>query len=161
MAIHAEFFILCPNLTDYSLLFSSSEWITGLLREPAWITENENLFSPIYCNKKKKKNPHWWAELHRQHTTTRLEYAHTHTLTNRRSITSCSINRIRDDVFRSLTIFSIWLKYWSMRGYDKKERDEGSLQSDVWIQNSHYSLQWTARRSHVISFHSILQFSVI
>lgn len=29
------------------------------------------------------------------------------TLTNLRSITSCNINRIRDDVFLSLTIFSI------------------------------------------------------
>lgn len=37
-------------------------------------------------------------------------------LTRLRSITSCSIKRIRDDVFFSLMIFSIWLKYWSILG---------------------------------------------
>lgn len=43
-------------------------------------------------------------------------------LTSLRSITSCSMNRIRDDVLRSLTIFSIWLKYWSIRGYSRTQR---------------------------------------
>ncbi len=37
-------------------------------------------------------------------------------LTNRRSMTSCSMNRMRDDVFLSFMIFSSWLKYWSIRG---------------------------------------------
>lgn len=37
-------------------------------------------------------------------------------LTRLRSITSCSMKRIRDDVFFSLMIFSIWLKYWSILG---------------------------------------------
>lgn len=80
MAIHAEFFILCPNLTDYSLLFSSSEWITGLLREPAWITENENLFSPICCNKKKKEPSlvSWAAQTAHNHKARVCTHTHTY-----------------------------------------------------------------------------------
>ena len=37
---------------------------------------------------------------------------------------SCSMKRIRDDVFLSFTIFSIWLKYWSMRGWGKRKKTE-------------------------------------
>lgn len=54
------------------------------------------------------------------------------TLTNLKSITSCSINRILEDVFLSLTIFSIWLKYWSMRGCRQRGDEESELSFSVW-----------------------------
>lgn len=68
---------------------------------------------------------------------------HNHTLTNLRSIMSCNINRIRDDVFLSLTIFSIWLKYWSIRGWGKRE---GGGPFETWRLYSPflYLIYWTA-----------------
>lgn len=59
-------------------------------------------------------------------------------------MTSCSMNRIRDDVFLSLTIFSIWLKYWSMRGC-KTTKQEGEIRTGLFLRGeSHiYSSQST------------------
>lgn len=51
-------------------------------------------------------------------------------VTRRRSITSCNIKRILEVVFLSLIIFSIWLKYWSIRGL---------RQTTAWWVSTHFS----------------------
>lgn len=72
-----------------------------------------------------------------------------HTLTNLRSITSCSMNRIRDEVFLSLTIFSIWLKYWSIRGWWKRQT------RFIWDTKVKFSISLMDSRSEWLTlFHS-------
>lgn len=67
--------------------------------------------------------------------------------TSLRSITSWSMNRILEDVFLSFTIFSIWLKYWSMRGYTRETSSSMCL-GKKWK----YSLRWGASGFCVTAF---------
>lgn len=48
-----------------------------------------------------------WTQLYSCADKTNITCINNHILTNLRSIMSCNINRIRDEVFLSLTIFSI------------------------------------------------------
>lgn len=111
------------QLSKFRLLYEIS---TAFPTSTAWQLE---------CNllKRVHKAVVWWGSEHQSRT-----------LTNLRSMMSCSMNRIRDDVFLSLTIFSIWLKYWSMRGC-KTTKQEGEIRTGLFLrEESHiYSSQST------------------
>lgn len=103
----------CTFMCSRCSSISASLWIWSIVLGPWSPRRGTQLLCGIgqsqgnYIREDQTSVRKWGLWGQRQQTDSGQEGTHTF----RRSSTSCSIKRIRDEVFFSLMIFSIWLKY--------------------------------------------------